>query len=61
MIRQFDINALWDLDISFGSIFLRRLAMDLEINLYMTLQRLMGQKSLALSGLFIFGIKEINV
>ena len=56
MIRQSDINAFWNLDISLGRIFLRRLAMDLEINLYMTLLRLMGRKSLALFGLFILGL-----
>ena len=35
--------------------------MVLDISLYMTLHRLMGRKSLALSEFFIFGMREIKV
>ena len=42
VIRRLDRNVLWDSKTSFGRHFLRRLAMVLEISLYMTLQRLIG-------------------
>ena len=45
------MNALYVSDTSLGRIFFRRLAMVLEIILYITLQRLMGQNS--------FGLKVI--
>ena len=46
-----NMNALFVSDTSLGMIFFRRLAMVLEIILYITLQRLMGQNS--------FGLKVI--
>ena len=42
VIRRLDRKVLWDSETSFGRHFLRRLAMVLEISLYMTLQRLIG-------------------
>ena len=61
VIRQLDGNVLWDSETSFGRHFLRRLAMVLEISLYMTLQRLMGWKSLAILRDFVLGMRLSNV
>ena len=61
VIRQLDGNVLWDSETSFGRHFLRRLAMVLEISLYMILQRLMGWKSLAVLGDFVLGMRLSNV
>ena len=60
-IRRLDMKALWVSDTSLGMIFLRWFAIVLEIILYMTLQRLMGRKSLGLAGDFILGMREIKV
>ena len=54
-----DMNALWDSDTNLGGSFFRRLAMVLETILYKTLQRLIGLKSEAFSGDFIFGMSDM--
>ena len=55
------MNAHCVLDTSLGRIFLRRLAMVLEIILYITLQRLMGQNSFGVEGDSILGIRAMKV
>ena len=60
-INLFDRKALCDSETNLGSNFFRRLALVLDIILYRTLQRLIGQKSLAFSGDLIFEIREMNV
>ena len=54
-----DMNTLCDSDTSFGRIFFRWLAMVLDTILYKTLQRLIGRKSFAFSGDFVFGISAM--
>ena len=54
-----DMNAFWDFDTNLGKSFFRRLAMVLETILYKTLQRLIGLKSVAFSGDFIFGMSDM--
>ena len=54
-----DMNALWDFDTNLGRSFFRRLAMVLEKILYKTLLRLIGLKSMAFSGDFIYGMSDM--
>ena len=55
------MNALCVSDTSLGRIFLRRLAMVLEIILYMTFQRLMGWNSFGVEGDFVLGIRPMKM
>lgn len=60
-IRQSDMKVLHDSETSFGIHFFRRFAIVLDIILYKKLHRLIGQKSIGLSGDLFFGMRVRKV
>ena len=61
MMRQSDVKALWFSMMICGRRAFSLLASVFEMSLYTTLHKLMGQKSVILFGLFVFGMRDILV